>query len=243
MGLGMTQPTVGSLYSGVGGSDLGFERAGYRVAWQAECDPWRARVLASHWPDVSRYPFVEAVKRDTELVSLLCVSPPASDPIWLDAVWAVVERLRPALLVIETGLRCADALREGFSRLGYHGIGINLACEGSRLERLLIRTARSFAIARDGTRDGLGDLLEETERVETFRLDEPDDGVEPETMTQIMEILAGLPVGWTCVCGQAPGQCSETSARLLALNDTLAPALTQWLGTRLRAWLLQEVAA
>jgi len=42
---------VGSTFSGVGGFDLGFERAGMSVVWQAEIDEWCRRVLRGHWPD------------------------------------------------------------------------------------------------------------------------------------------------------------------------------------------------
>jgi DNA (cytosine-5)-methyltransferase 1 len=47
--------TVGSICSGIGGWDLGLERAGMRVCWQVEIDPWCRRVLERHWPDVTRY--------------------------------------------------------------------------------------------------------------------------------------------------------------------------------------------
>jgi len=54
-------PSVGSLFAGIGGFDLGVERAGCRVDWQVEIDPWCRRVLAKHWPDVPRYKDIKTV--------------------------------------------------------------------------------------------------------------------------------------------------------------------------------------
>jgi DNA (cytosine-5)-methyltransferase 1 len=44
--------TVGSLFSGIGGMDLGLERAGHTVIWQSEIDPYACKVLKKHWPNV-----------------------------------------------------------------------------------------------------------------------------------------------------------------------------------------------
>ena len=44
--------TVGSLFSGIGGLDLGLERSGMRVIWNSEIDEFACRVLKKHWPTV-----------------------------------------------------------------------------------------------------------------------------------------------------------------------------------------------
>ena len=46
---------VGSLFSGIGGFDLGLERAGMEIVWQVEIDDYCNKVLAKHWPSVRRY--------------------------------------------------------------------------------------------------------------------------------------------------------------------------------------------
>ena len=44
--------TVGSLFSGIGGIDLGLERAGMTVKWHSEINPYASRVLKKHWPPI-----------------------------------------------------------------------------------------------------------------------------------------------------------------------------------------------
>ena len=46
--------TFGSLFAGIGGFDLGFERAGFECRWQVEIDNYATKILEKHWPKVHR---------------------------------------------------------------------------------------------------------------------------------------------------------------------------------------------
>lgn len=69
----MIKPTVGSLFAGVGGFDLGLERAGFDIKWQIEINPFCQRVLKKHWPDARLFASVKTVNLDDlERVDVLC---------------------------------------------------------------------------------------------------------------------------------------------------------------------------
>jgi len=61
---------VGSLFSGMGGFDLGLEMAGMEIAFQCEIDRDCNRALAMHWPNVRRYGDIRDIGlRHAELIT------------------------------------------------------------------------------------------------------------------------------------------------------------------------------
>ena len=68
---------VGSLFSGIGGFDLGLNLP---VSWQVEQDKDCNRVLAHHWPETQRYHDVKEVgKNNLAPVDLICGGFPCQD--------------------------------------------------------------------------------------------------------------------------------------------------------------------
>jgi DNA (cytosine-5)-methyltransferase 1 len=70
--------TFGSLFAGIGGMDLGLERAGMTCKWQVEIDPFCNKILEKHWPDVKRYGDIRTVT-DLEQVDLIAGGFPCQD--------------------------------------------------------------------------------------------------------------------------------------------------------------------
>ena len=130
-------PTFGSLFAGIGGIDLGLERAGWKCRWQVEWDAYCQHVLAHHWPDVPRYGDITAVDWSAvEQVDLIAGGFPCqpisdaglrlaqADERWLWPEFArAVRALRPKLVLVENvaallGRGLGDVLGD-LSALGY----------------------------------------------------------------------------------------------------------------------------
>ena len=134
----------GSLFAGIGGFDLAFQRAGLRCAWQVEKDADCLRVLSHHWPDVPRLTDVhDAGKGGLSPVDLICGGFPCQDlstagkraglkggrSSLFYEMTRVVDELRPAFLLWENvpGLLSSRrghdflAVLTELDRLGYAG--------------------------------------------------------------------------------------------------------------------------
>jgi DNA (cytosine-5)-methyltransferase 1 len=61
---GADQLGVASFFAGIGGFDLGFERAGLKTVWQCENKDFCNAVLAHHWPNTPRAVDIQEVRPD-----------------------------------------------------------------------------------------------------------------------------------------------------------------------------------
>jgi len=55
--------SLASFFSGIGGLDLGLERAGFAVNFQCEIKPFCADILEKHWPEIPRMKDLRDVKK------------------------------------------------------------------------------------------------------------------------------------------------------------------------------------
>jgi DNA (cytosine-5)-methyltransferase 1 len=52
----------GSIFAGIGGFDLGFERAGMQCAWQIEVEVHCSKLLEDKFPNAKRYADVREIR-------------------------------------------------------------------------------------------------------------------------------------------------------------------------------------
>jgi DNA (cytosine-5)-methyltransferase 1 len=131
--------TFGSLFAGIGGFDLGFERAGLVCKWQVEIDDYANRVLAKHWPEVHRERDIrQCGSHNLETVDVICGGFPCQDiskagkgegitgqqsGLWNDML-RLIRNVRPRFAVVEN---VAALRKRGLADVlsGLSGIGFN----------------------------------------------------------------------------------------------------------------------
>ena len=130
--------TFGSLFAGIGGFDLGLERAGMVCKWQVEIDEYATRVLEKHWPTVRRWNDVRTFPPEGDWnVDVICGGFPCQDisvagkgaglagarsGLWYEFA-RIIGDLRPRYVVVENVAalltRGMDSVLGTLSTLGY----------------------------------------------------------------------------------------------------------------------------
>lgn len=138
----MPAVTFGSLFSGIGGFDLGFEQAGMSCQWQVEIDAKAQAILDRHWPEVRKFGDIRNVgQHNLRAADVICGGFPCQDlsvagkraglsgrrsGLWFE-FHRVIKELRPRWVVIENvpGLLSSNrgrdfaALLQGLEELRY----------------------------------------------------------------------------------------------------------------------------
>ena len=129
--------TIGSLFSGIGGLELGLERSGLgATVWQVEKDAFCQKILAKHCPNVERFEDVQTVK-NLPRVDLICGGFPCQDVssagkraglagarsgLWRDFA-RIVGQVKPRFVVVENVAsgkrRYLPTVRRDLHVLGY----------------------------------------------------------------------------------------------------------------------------
>ena len=128
----------GSLFSGIGGMDLGLERSNMTCQWQVEIEDYPTKTLEKHWPEVHRERDIRNCGRhNLEPVDLICGGFPCQDistagkgaglagersGLWYE-MHRIISELRPQYVLVENVaallFRGMDAVLSDLSEIGY----------------------------------------------------------------------------------------------------------------------------
>jgi len=165
---------IGSLFSGIGGLELGLERAipGAHTVWQVEQSAFCRSILARHWPDAERFDDVRtAGVGNLAPVDLICGGFPCQDVssagkgaglagersgLWFEFA-RIVGELRPEWVVIENvasgANRWVDAIMAGMGQLDYQALPVPLSAHdvgAPHLRRRVFIVAHAACLGRAG---------------------------------------------------------------------------------------------
>ena len=131
---------LGSLFSGIGGFELGLERAipGLRTVWQVEQEPFCQSILRKHWKDSIIYDDVRTInKTNVAPIDILCGGFPCQDislagkggginaersGLWWE-YHRIIDELQPRVAVMENvpaiTIRGLGAVLGSLAEIGY----------------------------------------------------------------------------------------------------------------------------
>lgn len=155
---------IGSLFSGIGGLELGLEMAGLgETIWQVEKDIHCWNILAKHWPNTDRHSNVEHVGlRNLAPVDVICGGFPCQDVssagkstglsgnrsgLWTEFA-RIVSELTPEWVIVENvasgAKQWVDTITASLGQLGYSTLPIPLSAKAAGAPHL---RRRVFVVA------------------------------------------------------------------------------------------------
>lgn len=223
---------IGSLFSGIGGLELGLERAGLgHTVWQCESDPHARRVLAKHWPNVPCFEDVVGLRPpDADIIcgGFPCQNlSPAGKRAGLSGeksgLWyeykRIIEVKRPSWVVIENvhhGWRkWVPTVRRQLAEMHYESVSLRLAASDVGASH---RRARAFVIAHPN-----GEYIRELSR--RWCRSRGEGAAQP----VIPSRWAGVPT-----VARAGDGVPHRMDRLRGLGNAVVPQVSQVIGTYIR---------
>jgi DNA (cytosine-5)-methyltransferase 1 len=231
--------TFGSLFAGIGGMDLGLERAGMECRWQVEIDPFCRKVLAKHWPNVKRYEDVRTVDwREVERVDLIAGGFPCqpvsaagqrlaqADDRWLWPEFGrAVRDLRPSRVLVENVAGLLDAgIADVLGDLAASGYDAEWDCISAAALGAPHRRDRIWIVAADA------DALNGKARLGVF---DHDEAALLATRDRHRASVWVAPPHVPARVGHGPACWVDRRERTEVVGNGIVPQVAEWIGRRI----------
>tara|TARA_R100001015_G_C4597230_1_gene152393 strand:+ start:471 stop:1187 length:717 start_codon:yes stop_codon:yes gene_type:complete len=231
----MKKIKIGSLFSGIGGFELGLERAipNSQTIWQVEQNAYCRSILQKHWPNAKIYNDVRNItKHNVEPIDILCGGFPCQDisvagktrglsgeksGLWWE-MWRIISELRPRIVVMEN---VANIIRLGGSDVVGSLAAIGYDCEWTIISAKEMGAChlrkRWFAVAYPNgiSKSSVSNNAKTLERIPR----------------QLQEFWRENPIE-SPLCSVDDG-IPNRLARLRALGNAIVPQCSQWVGEQI----------
>lgn len=253
-GASKLKPTVGSLFAGIGGFDIGFERAGFETVWQVEIDDYCRRVLERHFPraDRSVTDVRTAGAHNLARVDVICGGFPCQDisgagkragirgkrsGLWIELV-RIIGELRPRFAVVEN---VSDLLVRGMgtvlgdlAEIGYDAEwdclrAHDLGAPHLRERVLIVAYPASINGQKGMAQEWSGATTERREVSQVRRTNRIFTELGTQTTARIQAWISCEPR-----LGRMAHGVSGRIHRVSALGNAIVPAKAQWIAERIK---------
>lgn len=244
--------SIGSLFAGIGGFELGLERSipGAYTLWQVEQNTFCQKVLAKHWTDARIYDDVRNItKNNVQQVDILCGGFPCQDisvagkgeglngeksGLWWE-MHRIIEELQPRAVIMENvaaiTIRGLGTVLGSLSEIGYDAEWCTISSGGAF--GLPHRRDRWFAVAYPSSiRLQTCKSKSERSKIKSERI--------PSKYASSIDAIGSKRGGTTkkqilsesAICRAVNGV-PHRMDRVKALGNAIVPQCSEWIGRKL----------